>query len=162
MIALGHLGWSLRPIEEATGVRPETVGEYLRKAGVVIRLPAVGREVAGKSGRFGDHRVLRAGAGKKRIPSQSGHSGDHRLFAGFGAIFSSGEDFGKRCANCQELIEAELSRGRNAMGSRSTSGRPRVREQLPERPAVRAQSARGIVAGSSGDHRNAGGRRGPG
>jgi phospholipase C len=39
VIALGRLGWSLRRIEEATGVRRETVGEYLRKAGVVIRLP---------------------------------------------------------------------------------------------------------------------------
>ena len=39
VIALGRLGWTLRRIEEATGVRRETVGEYLRKAGVVIRLP---------------------------------------------------------------------------------------------------------------------------
>ena len=32
VIALGRLGWSLRRIEEATGVRRETVGEYLRRA----------------------------------------------------------------------------------------------------------------------------------
>ena len=37
VIALGRLGWPLRRIEEATGVRRETAGEYLRKAGVVIR-----------------------------------------------------------------------------------------------------------------------------
>lgn len=37
VIALGRLGWPLRRIEEATGVRRETVGVYLRKAGVAIR-----------------------------------------------------------------------------------------------------------------------------
>ena len=37
VIALGRLGWSLRRIENATGVRRETVGEYLRRAGVAIR-----------------------------------------------------------------------------------------------------------------------------
>src|SRR5262252_5742683 len=37
VIALGRLGWSLRRTEEATGVRRETVGEYLRRAGVAIR-----------------------------------------------------------------------------------------------------------------------------
>ena len=33
------------------------------------------------------------------------------------AIFSSGEEFDKRLRELQELIEAELSRGRNAIGT---------------------------------------------
>jgi len=37
VIALGRLGWSLRRIEEATGVLREMAGEYLRRAGVAIR-----------------------------------------------------------------------------------------------------------------------------
>jgi hypothetical protein len=37
VIALGRLGWSLRRIEEPRGVRRETAGEYLRRAGVAIR-----------------------------------------------------------------------------------------------------------------------------
>jgi hypothetical protein len=37
MIALGRVGWSLRRIEAATGVRRETVGEYLRAAGLPVR-----------------------------------------------------------------------------------------------------------------------------
>jgi len=37
IIALGRLGWSLRRIEQATGVRRETVGEYLRGAGIELR-----------------------------------------------------------------------------------------------------------------------------
>ena len=35
--ALGRMGWSLRRIEEETGVRRETVSRYLRVAGVLVR-----------------------------------------------------------------------------------------------------------------------------
>ena len=37
VIALGRLGWSLRRIEGATGVRRETVSGYLKAAGVAVR-----------------------------------------------------------------------------------------------------------------------------
>jgi transposase len=37
--ALGQLGWSLRRIEEATGVRRETIARYLRRSGVRVRRP---------------------------------------------------------------------------------------------------------------------------
>ena len=36
IVALGRLGWSLRRIEASTGVRRETVSEYLRAAGVPV------------------------------------------------------------------------------------------------------------------------------
>jgi hypothetical protein len=39
VIALGRLGWSLRRIEQATGVRRETAGGYLRSAGVALGAP---------------------------------------------------------------------------------------------------------------------------
>jgi hypothetical protein len=39
VIALGRLGWSLRRIEQATGVRRETAGDYLRVAGITLRRP---------------------------------------------------------------------------------------------------------------------------
>jgi transposase len=39
VLALGRLGWSLRRIEEATGVRRETASQYLRLAGVAVRRP---------------------------------------------------------------------------------------------------------------------------
>lgn len=39
ILALGRLAWSLRRIEEATGCRRETIGKYLRDAGVFIRPP---------------------------------------------------------------------------------------------------------------------------
>ncbi len=37
MVALGRLGWPLRRIEEATGVRRETASAYLKAAGIAIR-----------------------------------------------------------------------------------------------------------------------------
>jgi len=41
VIALGQLGWMLRRIDEATGVRRETAGAYLKAAGIAVR-PAGG------------------------------------------------------------------------------------------------------------------------
>jgi transposase len=37
VLALGHLGWSLRRIEQATGIRRETASAYLKAAGVAVR-----------------------------------------------------------------------------------------------------------------------------
>src|SRR5437660_8167158 len=39
VIALGKLGWPLRRIEQATGVRRETASAYLKSAGIAIRPP---------------------------------------------------------------------------------------------------------------------------
>jgi len=39
IIALGRLGWSLRRIQKAVGVRRETASGYLREAGIVVRPP---------------------------------------------------------------------------------------------------------------------------
>lgn len=39
VLALGRLGWPLRRIEEATGVRRETASGYLKAAGIAVRPP---------------------------------------------------------------------------------------------------------------------------
>jgi len=39
IIALGRLGWSLRRIEQATGVRRETASAYIKGAGISVRRP---------------------------------------------------------------------------------------------------------------------------
>ena len=39
VLALGRLGWTLRRIEQATGVRRETASAYLKAAGLAVRLP---------------------------------------------------------------------------------------------------------------------------
>ena len=49
VIALGRLGWPLRRIEQATGVRRETAGAYLKAAGIGVRPPgAWGRRAPAK------------------------------------------------------------------------------------------------------------------
>src|SRR5204863_9094172 len=48
VISLGKLGWSLRHIEEATGVRRETASVYLKAAGVAVCLPGWGRRAPAK------------------------------------------------------------------------------------------------------------------
>ena len=39
VVALGKLGWTLRRIEEETGVRRETASGYLKAAGIPVRPP---------------------------------------------------------------------------------------------------------------------------
>src|SRR5262252_3038559 len=47
VLALGRLGWSLRRIEQATGIRRETASSYLKAAGLGVRPPRKwGREPA--------------------------------------------------------------------------------------------------------------------
>jgi transposase len=41
VIALGRLGWSLRRIQKATGIRRETAAAYMREAGVAVRSPGL-------------------------------------------------------------------------------------------------------------------------
>jgi transposase len=49
VITLGRLGWSLRRIEQATGVRRETASAYLKAAGIAVRPPGGwGRRSASK------------------------------------------------------------------------------------------------------------------
>jgi hypothetical protein len=49
VIALGKLGWPLRRIEQATSVRRETAGAYLRAAGIGLRPPGGGEASAGRA-----------------------------------------------------------------------------------------------------------------
>jgi transposase len=48
VIALGRLGWSLRRIQGATGVRRETAAGYLKAAGIPVRLPGWERRAGSK------------------------------------------------------------------------------------------------------------------
>ena len=109
VIALGRLGWSLRRIEEATGVRRETAGGYLRLAGIALRRP----------GGWGH-----GSPAKPAIEVTTGFSGSNPALNSKPAIevttgFLPAQD-SKRTAGAsepyREMIELELSRGRNAMG----------------------------------------------
>ena len=87
VIALGKLGWSLRRIEQATGVRRETASAYLRTAGVEVCLPGWGR----------------------RAPAKPAI----QVTPDFNAAFSRKAAIRSTCEDYRELIEQRLARGRN-------------------------------------------------
>jgi hypothetical protein len=63
VIALGRLGWSLRRIEQETGVRRETAAGYLKAAGIAIGRPG------GSKGRHGSIPATVTTDSGTRIPS---------------------------------------------------------------------------------------------
>src|SRR6266704_6183081 len=66
VIALGRLGWTLRRIQQATGVRRETASGYLKAAGIGVRPPgAWGRRAPAKPA----NEVTAGSAGQVANPS---------------------------------------------------------------------------------------------
>ena len=101
VLALGRLGWTLRRIEQATGVRRETASAYLKAAGLAVRPP----------GRWG-HRPANPAIEVSTDPGA--------LLPGISSPLSLSPPPGRApaasaCAPYRELIEAALSRGRDAM-----------------------------------------------
>ena len=98
VIALGRLGWSLRRIEQATGVRRETAGAYLKAVGIAVRPP-------GGWGR----RAMAKPANEVTTDFGGQPPGNHGLQ-------SVGQDpSASACEPYREAVELGLSRGRNAM-----------------------------------------------
>jgi transposase len=112
VIALGQLGWTLRRIEAATGVRRETVGAYLKAAGVAVRPP----------GRWGSLPAKPAiEVSTDHTTPASGVSTDPGPVVPRPSPVSAEPPPGSRaptasaCEPYRELIELALGRGRNAM-----------------------------------------------
>ncbi|HEX6729938.1 MAG TPA: IS21 family transposase [Pyrinomonadaceae bacterium] len=122
IIALGRLGWSLRRIEQAIGVRRETASGYLRDAGISVRQPGNrGRAAKPAIEVFTDsdpaNRVIlednKAEVAKPAI----------KVFTDSGLTKpatdpSARPDKALTLSSCEpyrELIEMGLQRGRNAM-----------------------------------------------
>jgi transposase len=101
VLALGRLGWTLRRIEQATGVRRETASAYLKAAGLAVRPP----------GRWG-HPAAKPAIEVSTDPGCQ--------LPGFDSPASPSPPPGRAptasaCAPYRELIEAALARGRDAM-----------------------------------------------
>src|SRR2546427_1876587 len=107
VIALGKLGWSLRRIEEATGVRRETASVYLKAAGVVVCLPGWGRRAPAKPA--------------NEVPPDPGSKPAIGVTPDFVGPFSEKQGTpsdpsspsASVCEAYRELIEQGLARGRN-------------------------------------------------
>ena len=127
MIALGRLGWPLRRIEQATGVRRETAGDYLRRAGVTIRLPGSwGEKSLAKAatlvttGSSGAKTAIEVTTGPSTIQEGPNSKPATSVTTGFSPVMAVAEPTRKSatgaCTPYREMIELELSLGRNAMG----------------------------------------------
>ena len=97
VIALGRLGWSLRRIEAAVHIRRETVGGYLRSAGIPVRPPG----------------------GWGRAPSKPANevitdSGAESVMITVPETQPGRSPSASACKPYRELVELGLSRGRNA------------------------------------------------
>jgi transposase len=131
VIALGRLGWSLRRIEQATGVRRETGSAYLKAAGIAVRAPgAWGRRPAKPANEVttGSQPVL-AAQNCNIKPENLPHKGKSnnqdskpakQVTTGFGVGLRGTQPENPKltpsaCEPFREFIELGLSRGRNAM-----------------------------------------------
>ena len=110
VIALGMLGWTLRRIEQETGVRRETVGAYLKAAGIAVR-PA---------GAWG--RRAPAKAANEVIADLGNSKPANEVITDFDGGFPLSSRLQPRnrassvstCEPYRDAIELGLSRGRNA------------------------------------------------
>ena len=99
VIALGKLGWSLRRIEQATGVRRETASAYLRTAGVEVCLPGWRRRAPAKPA--------------IQPTPDPGAKPAIQVTPDFIAPFLRKPTVPSICEDYRELIEQALDRGRN-------------------------------------------------
>ena len=106
VIALGKLGWPLRRIEQATGVRRETASAYLKSAGVVVCLPGWGRRAPAKPA---------MGVTTDPGPSKPANEVTPDFVGPFSEKQGSPRDprSPSSCEPYRELIEQGLARGRN-------------------------------------------------
>jgi transposase len=100
VLALGRLGWPLRRIETATGVRRETASAYLKAAGIPVRLPRRRRPPAPKPASAVSTDFGGPSGPEPRPPWPPPTSRAPTASA---------------CEPYRELIEQALARGRNAM-----------------------------------------------
>jgi transposase len=100
VIALGRLGWSLRRIQRATGVRRETAGGYLRAAGIETQSP-------GRWGRPSTAKPAIEVTPDSEAPSTAVPVAESAPLPGRSPTASA-------CEPYREFIELGLSKGRNA------------------------------------------------
>ncbi len=117
VIALGKLGWPLRRIEQATGVRRETAGAYLKAAGIAVRPPGSwGRRAPAKPA---NEVTTDPGAVIPTLDVLFTAKPANEVTTDFGQQISppvgNQDRSASACEPYRERIEQGLGRGRNAM-----------------------------------------------
>ena len=113
VLALGRLGWSLRRIQRATGVRRETASAYLKAAEIPVRPPsAYGQSTPPKPAT----EAITDSCRSKPIPEKTGDStaADPRQSETAQAAVPIRRSRASASEPYRELIELGLARGRNA------------------------------------------------
>jgi transposase len=153
IIALGKLGWSLRRIQTAIGVRRETASSYLKEAGIAIRPPGgwgraspakPANEVITDSTPKAAIEVITDSAAKLAAPEE--------LRPGRSPSSSA-------CLPYREAIELGLSQGRNAIAiwqdlvdaSGFTAGYQSVRRFVRKLEGSSSPVARAVIETAAGE-----------
>src|SRR5262245_56417022 len=117
ILALGRLGWTLRRIEQATGVRRETASNYLKAAGIEVHPP--GRRVSRDTSKPAIKVTTDSGASKPAIYSEVTTDFSSAKSSKPGIETADTRPRRKQsvsaCEPYREFIEQALDRGRNAM-----------------------------------------------
>lgn len=129
VLALGRLGWTLRDIEDAVGVRRETASGYLKAAGIAVRAPRTRRRPPPATASEAATESLAEGDSKPASPegvSTDSAAGDGSKLAdpvigrcrettdSEAAVIASRAPAASACEPYRDLIEAALRVGRNA------------------------------------------------
>jgi transposase len=129
VIALGRLGWSLRRIQQETGVRRETASVYLRAAGIQVPPPGRRKQPGAKpaisvtTGSRAERALPNPTPNPENLPEKGKTKSTKPAIpvtTGFGVEFSGLESetrtpAASACEPFREAIQSGLSRGRNAM-----------------------------------------------
>ena len=114
--ALGRLGWSLRRIEEETGVRRETASSYLKRAEIDVRRPR-GRKIDPAEPSPNPASQPTTDSARTSQPADDGLTSKPASQVTADLERSRAPGFSPRVSGCEphrELIETWLGRGRTA------------------------------------------------
>ncbi len=119
IVALGRLGWPLRRIEEATGVRRETASGYLKAAGIAVRPPGGWGRLPAKPAKEVTPDPEGVGPPLERVTETVGAKPAKEATtdpeAESAAVRAGHSPRASACEPYRERIELELDRGRNAV-----------------------------------------------
>lgn len=111
--ALGRLGWSTRQIEEAIGVRRETISKYLKRAGILVRRR--GRWATSKAAIQAITDSVEPKAAIQAITDLGESKAAIKTITDSVSLSVETPRRISACTEHQELIESWLGQGRNGM-----------------------------------------------